>query len=238
MKIFIVGGAPLNQETEAFLMKIGFPITVGYGMTECAPLISFVGHDRFKATSCGRALLEHLEVKIDSADPARVPGEILVRGEHVMNGYYKNDKDTAATIDPEGWLHTGDMGVMDSDDMIYIRGRCKTMILSSSGQNIYPEQIEDRLNNMYMVSESLIIEYAGRLAALVVPDFDQATIEGVSNEQMAEIMEQNLKELNKQVASYEKIGSITIYPTEFQKTPKRSIKRYLYSKALLESVKS
>ncbi|MFI3268960.1 MAG: AMP-binding protein [Rikenellaceae bacterium] len=238
VKIFIVGGAPLNSETEAFLMKIGFPITVGYGMTECAPLISFVGHDRFKATSCGRALREHLEVRIDSADPMNIAGEILVRGEHVMKGYYKNEKDTASAIDTDGWLHTGDMGVIDSDDMIYIRGRCKTMILSASGQNIYPEQIEERLNNMYMVSESLIIENEGRLAALVVPDFDQAEVEGVGKERFPEIMEQNLKELNAQVASYEKVASITIYPTEFIKTPKRSIKRYLYNTSLLNSVRS
>ncbi len=234
---FIVGGAPINQETEAFLMKIGFPITIGYGMTECAPLISFTGPDKFKASSCGSVLSEHIEVRIDSADPANIAGEILVRGEHVMNGYYKNDSDTTAAIDPDGWLHTGDMGVMESDNTLYIRGRCKTMILSASGQNIYPEQIEDRLNNMYMVSESLIIENEGRLEALVVPDFDQAEVEKVSRDSLTAIMEQNLKELNTQVASYEKVAKITIYPTEFQKTPKRSIKRYLYDTTLLKTVR-
>ncbi len=237
VEVFIVGGAPMNQETEAFLLKIGFPITIGYGMTECAPLISFTGPENFKPGSCGRALTEHLEVKIDSPDPQNVAGEILVRGEHVMVGYYKNETDTKAVFDDEGWLHTGDMGVMDSDQLIYIRGRCKTMILSASGQNIYPEQIEDRLNNMYMVSESLIIEYSGRLAALVVPDFEQASIEKISEHELKEIMESNLVELNKQVASYEKIGSITIYPTEFQKTPKKSIKRYLYNKSLMTTLK-
>ncbi len=237
VEIFIVGGAPMNQETEAFLMKIGFPITIGYGMTECAPIISFTGADRFKAGSCGRALTEHLEVRIDSKDPEKIAGEILVRGEHVMLGYYKNETDTAAVLDKDGWLHTGDMGVMEPDETLYIRGRCKTMILSASGQNIYPEAIEERLNNMYMVSESLIIENNGLLAALVVPDFDQADVEGVGRDALDGIMEQNLRELNTQVASYEKVASITIYPTEFQKTPKKSIKRYLYNKALLPTRK-
>ncbi len=234
---FIVGGAAMNQETEAFLMRIGFPITIGYGMTECAPLISFTGPEYFKAGSCGRVISNHLEVRIDSANPESVPGEILVRGEHVMDGYYKNEVDTNAVFDSEGWLHTGDMGVMDPDQTLYIKGRCKTMILSASGQNIYPEQIEERLNNMYMVGESLIIEYGPRLAALVVPDFDLAAAEGVSEDQLPEIMEHNLRELNTLVASYEKVGSITIYPNEFQKTPKKSIKRYLYNKTLMTTLK-
>ncbi|MFI3259578.1 MAG: AMP-binding protein [Rikenellaceae bacterium] len=231
--VFIVGGAPMNLETEAFLLKIGFPITVGYGMTECAPLISFTGPERFKATSCGKALSAHLDVKINSSDPQKVAGEILVRGEHVMIGYYKNEADTNAVLDKDGWLHTGDMGVMDPDGTIYIRGRCKTMILSASGQNIYPEQIEDLLNNLYLVSESLIIENNGKLAALIVPDYEQARIEGVDNDSLTSIMEANLKKLNTMVANYEKVGSVTIYPTEFEKTPKRSIKRYLYNTSLL-----
>ncbi len=234
---FIVGGAPMNQETESFLLRIGFPITIGYGMTECAPLISFTAPEYFKASSCGQVISDHLEVKIDSTDPEKVPGEIMVRGEHVMAGYYKNDADTAAVLDKDGWLHTGDMGIMEADSTLYIKGRCKTMILSASGQNIYPEQIEERLNNMYMVGESLIIEYGPRLAALVVPDFDLAEAEGISKEQLPEIMEQNLRELNSLVASYEKVGSITIYPTEFQKTPKKSIKRYLYNKSLMTTMK-
>ncbi len=237
VSIFIVGGAAMNQETEAFLMKIGFPITIGYGMTECAPLISFSPEVEFKAGSCGQYLKNHLEVKIDSPDPENTPGEILVKGEHVMVGYFKNEKDTKAIFDDEGWLHTGDMGVMDSDDVLYIRGRCKTMILSSSGQNIYPEQIEDRLNNMYMVGESLIIEDNGKLQALVVPDYDLAAAEKVTKDEFPAIMEKNLKELNTVVASYERISSITIYPTEFEKTPKRSIKRYLYAPSLLNKVK-
>lgn len=237
VSIFVIGGAPMNQETEAFLMKIGFPITIGYGMTECAPLISFTGPEHFKPGSCGRVISKYLDVKIDSPDPEKIAGEILVKGEHVMVGYYKNEKDTKAVLDEDGWLHTGDMGVMESDGTLYIRGRCKTMILSASGQNIYPEQIEERLNNMYMVSESLIIENEGRLAALVVPDFEQADLEGVSKDDLNGIMEQNLRDLNTLVASYEKVGSITIYPTEFVKTPKRSIKRYLYNTSLLTTLK-
>ncbi len=231
--IFVVGGAPMNQESEAFLMKIGFPITIGYGMTECAPLISFAPDVEFKAGSCGRAITEHLEVKIDSPDPSNVPGEILVKGEHVMVGYYKNEKDTIAIFDDDGWLHTGDMGVMDPDNTIYIRGRCKTMILGSNGQNIYPEQIEDRLNNMYMVGESLIIEDNGKLAALVVPDYESARNEKISNDELVKIMEANLKELNTKVSAFERVASVTIYPKEFEKTPKRSIKRFLYNTSLL-----
>lgn len=238
VEMFLVGGAAMNQETEAFLLKIGFPITVGYGMTECAPLISFTAHDEFKAQSCGKALTHHLEVKITSPDPENIPGEILVRGEHVMVGYYKNEKATQDVIDKDGWLHTGDMGIMESDDTIYIKGRCKTMILSSSGQNIYPESIEDLLNNMYLVGESLIIDNEGRLAALVVPDFELAQNNGItSEEELSAVMEENLKLLNSQVANYEKIGSITIFPTEFEKTPKKSIKRYLYDKNMLKTMK-
>ncbi len=235
--LFIVGGAAMNQETEAFLLKIGFPLTVGYGMTECAPLISFSPNDEFKAGSCGKVITKNLEVKIMSSDPQNIPGEILVRGEHVMVGYYKNEEATEAVLDNEGWLHTGDLGVIDPDDTLYIKGRCKTMILSSSGQNIFPEQIEDKLNNMYLVGESLIIDNNGRLAALVVPDYELAQHNGVSGDELTAVMENNLKELNTLVASYEKVSSITIYPTEFEKTPKKSIKRYLYDPTLLTTLK-
>ena len=232
--IFIVGGAPMNQETESFLMKIKFPITIGYGMTECAPLISFTPDNEFKAGSCGRFLKGLLEVRIDSEDPQRVAGEILVRGEHVMKGYYKNDKDTHKVLDEEGWLHTGDMGTMDPDGTLYIRGRSKTMILSGNGQNIYPEEIEDKLNNMYLVLESLVLEGDnGRLKALVVPDYEQAESEGVDKSELPQIMQNNLQELNAQLAAYERVAEIAIYPTEFEKTPKRSIKRYLYAPSLL-----
>ena len=226
--IFIVGGAPMNQETESFLMKINFPITIGYGMTECAPLISFSPEYQFKAGSCGRYINGYIEAKIDSPDPQHIAGEIMVRGENVMVGYYKNKKDTDAVLQPDGWLHTGDMGTMDEDGTIYIRGRSKTMILTSNGQNIYPEEIEDKLNNMYMVLESLIIECNGKLHALVVPDYEQAEKEGIDKSELHDIMKENLVQLNKLLASYEQVSNITLYPTEFEKTPKRSIKRYLY----------
>lgn len=226
----IVGGAPLNPEVEDFLYKIKFPFTVGYGMTECAPLISFAPDNEFKAGSCGTYLKNLLEVKIESPDPERTAGEILVRGEHVMQGYYKNEADTQKVLDAEGWLHTGDMGTMDPDGTLYIRGRSKTMILSGSGQNIYPEEIEDKLNNMYMVLESLVIDVGGgRLRALVVPDYEQAENEGVDKNDLPGIMQNNLEELNAQLAAYERVSEIVLYPTEFEKTPKRSIKRYLYT---------
>ena len=229
VEIFIVGGAALNQETEDFLRKIKFPLTVGYGMTECAPLISFEEPINFKASSCGRILDGLLEGRINSRDPQNIPGELLVRGEHVMKGYYKNDSATKAVLDEDGWLHTGDMCTMDADGTLYIRGRCKTMILSGSGQNIYPEEIEERLNNLYMVAESLVVENNGRLTALVVPDYELANAEGVALDNLQEIMDENLKQLNGMVASYEKVANIVIHREEFVKTPKRSIKRYLYS---------
>ena len=228
VEIFIVGGAALNQETEDFLRKIKFPLTVGYGMTECAPLISFELPTAFKAGSCGRVIPGNLEARIESHDPQNVPGELLIRGEHVMKGYFKNETATNAVLEGE-WLHTGDMCTMDEDGTLYIRGRCKTMILSGSGQNIYPEEIEERLNNLYMVAESLIIENNGRLTALVVPDYELANAEGIDMERLPEIMEQNLQQLNTMVASYEKVANIVIHREEFAKTPKRSIKRYLYS---------
>ena len=169
-------------------------------------------------------------MKIESPDPERTAGEILVRGEHVMQGYYKNEADTQKVLDAEGWLHTGDMGTMDPDGTLYIRGRSKTMILSGSGQNIYPEEIEDKLNNMYMVLESLVIDVGGgRLRALVVPDYEQAENEGVDKNDLPGIMQNNLEELNAQLAAYERVAEIVLYPTEFEKTPKRSIKRYLYT---------
>ena len=218
--IFIVGGAPMNQETEAFLLKIKFPI-------------SFTTDDLFKAGSCGMYIKEYLDLRIDSPDPEHTAGEIIVKGEHVMLGYYKNEKDTHAVLDPDGWLHTGDMGTVDPDGTLYIRGRSKTMILTGSGQNIYPEEIEDKLNNMYLVLESLVLEHNGKLHALVVPDYEQAEREGVDKNDLPQIMENNLKELNTVVAGYEHVAAITIYPTEFEKTPKRSIKRYLYNVTLL-----
>lgn len=234
LRLFVVGGAPMNRETESFLMKIHFPFTVGYGMTECAPLISVTENaDEFKAGSCGRYLKEHLEVRINSEDQYNIPGEILIRGEHVMMGYYKNEKATKEAIDSEGWLHTGDMGTVDIDGTLYIRGRCKTMILTSTGQNIYPEEIEDKLNNMPLILESLVLEQSGKLYGLVVPDFETCEKEGIDRASLESMMEENLKNLNAQVAAYERLVSLTIYPSEFEKTPKKSIKRYLYNVAKL-----
>ncbi len=224
---FIVGGAAISPETEAFLQKIKFPITVGYGMTETAPLISYTYWTGFKPGSVGQYLKNYLEVKIDSPDPEHVAGEIIVRGEQVMTGYYKNDAATNEVL-RDGWLYTGDIGTMDPDGTLYIRGRSKTMILSNNGQNIYPEEIEAKLNNLHLVMESLVVEREGRLVAMVYPDYETAQTEGVADEAIPEIMERNLAELNTLVAPFERVASIVIYPTEFEKTPKKSIRRYLY----------
>ena len=228
VQIFIIGGAPMNQETESFLRKINFPLTIGYGMTECAPLISYEHPKYFKNGSCGRYLPGLMEAKIVSKDPQNIPGEILVHGENVMMGYYKNEAATQAVLEPDGWLHTGDMGIMDEDGTLYIKGRCKTMILTGTGQNIYPEEIEDKLNNLPLVMESLIVERKGVLTALIFPDYDQAKQEGIQGEALDKMMADNIIELNKMVASYEKIGRYELMESEFEKTPKRSIKRYLY----------
>lgn len=227
--IFIVGGAPMNEETESFLLKIKFPITIGYGMTECAPLISFTPDNEFKAGSCGRYLKEHLECKIESSDPEKVAGEIMVRGEHVMMGYYKNEQATNDVLEADGWMHTGDMGTMDPDGTLYIRGRCKTMILGGNGQNIYPEEIEAKLNTLYLVMESLVLQRDGKLVALVVPDYEAAEAEGIAQSDIPKYMKENLTQINALVAPYERLADIVIYPSEFEKTPKRSIKRYLYN---------
>lgn len=227
----VIGGAPLNREVEEFLLKIKFPVTVGYGMTECGPLVSYTHADNYKATSCGMVLHGYLEAKIDSPDEQHIPGEILVRGENVMVGYYKNEKITADTIDKDGWLHTGDMGTIDSDGTLYIRGRSKSMILSSNGQNIYPEEIEAKLNNLYCVMESLIVERDGKLVGLVYPDYETADAEGISgNTALQEVMDENLKLLNTLVAPFEQVSKLTLFPNEFEKTPKRSIKRFLYQR--------
>lgn len=225
----IVGGAPLNAEVEAFLHRIKFPFTVGYGMTECGPLISYTHHSEFIPRSSGRILEGYMQVKIDSSDPELIPGEICVRGENVMAGYYKNQEATEKMIDKDGWLHTGDMGTVNNDDTIFIKGRYKTMILGASGQNIYPEEIESKLNNMPFIMESLVIEKDGRLVALVYPDYEAVDDYGIANEDLPVVMEEIRKNLNKEVAPYEQIAKIHLYPTEFEKTPKRSIKRYLYT---------
>ncbi|MFI3287288.1 MAG: AMP-binding protein [Rikenellaceae bacterium] len=226
----IIGGAALNSDVEAFFKKIKFPFTVGYGMTECGPLISYSYPNEFVLKSCGRILPEIMEVKIDNKEPLSGVGEICVRGENVMMGYYKNAEATAASIDSERWLHTGDMGSTAEDGTIFIRGRNKTMILRSSGQNIYPEEIESKLNNMPCVMESLVVEREGKLVALVYPDYDGlGSIEMKSDELLAEVMKANLAELNQLVGSYEQLSEVVLYPDEFEKTPKRSIKRYLYT---------
>jgi len=226
----IAGGAPLNSEVEEFLHKIKFRFTVGYGLTECAPLISYTYYKDFIPTSCGRVLDGLMEAKIDSPDPQRIPGEICVRGEHVMKGYYKNPEATQEVFTEDGWLRTGDLGTMDANGNIFIRGRLKTMILSSSGQNIFPEEIEAKLNNLPFILESLIIERNKKLVALVYADYESLDSLGLNQpENLKTIMDENLKNLNASVANYEKISQIQLYPTEFEKTPKRSIKRYLYN---------
>lgn len=225
----IVGGAPLNREVEEFLQRIRFPFTVGYGMTECGPLISYTPWRQFIVGSSGRTL-PSMESKIaGSPDPATVPGEICVRGENVMQGYFKNPEATEAVLDAEGWLHTGDMGTLSHDRTIFIRGRYKTMILGANGQNIYPEEIEAKLNNMPYVSESLVVERGKHLIALVYPDYEAMDRDGIANEKLPDLMEQVRTDLNKLVAPYERIDRIQLIANEFEKTPKRSIKRYLYN---------
>ena len=221
----IVGGAALSKEVEEFLISIGFPITVGYGATECAPLISYNDWHDHVAGSCGRAI-DGMEVSIASNNPREVPGEIVTRGRNVMLGYYHNDEATAQAIDAEGWYHTGDLGTIDARGNIFIRGRIKNMLLGASGQNIYPEEIEDLLNSMPMVNESLVIQENERLVALVYPD--QEELSGFSQEELESIMEQNRKNMNQQLPQYSRIAAIRLHDKEFQKTPKKSIKRYLY----------
>lgn len=225
----IVGGAPLNHEVEEFLHKIRFPFTVGYGMTECGPLISYSPWREFVVGSSGRTLPD-MESVVLSEDPENVPGEICVRGVNVMKGYFKNSEATEAVLDAHGWFHTGDMGTRAPDGTLFLRGRSKTMILSSSGQNIYPEEIEAKLNNMPFVSESLVVERDGRLVALVYPDYDALDKFDVSSANLDPTMENIRQELNKIVAPYEQISRIIPMPTEFEKTPKRSIKRFLYTR--------
>lgn len=226
----IIGGAALNREVADFLKKIKFPFTVGYGMTECAPLISYATPSEFMSGSCGRILPEIMKVKIANRDPMSGVGEICVSGENVMMGYYKNERATAEAIDADGWLHTGDMGSTSDDGTIFIRGRSKTMILRSSGQNIYPEEIESKLNSMPCVMESLVVEREGKLIALVYPDYDAVDAIGIKDRDVIyEIMRANIVELNQLVAPYERVADVVLYPAEFEKTPKRSIRRYLYT---------
>ena len=227
----VVGGAAFNQEIEAFMRSIEFPYTVGYGMTECAPLICYEDWKKFKAGSCGKAVA-NMEVKVLSADPANIPGEIICRGDNVMLGYYKNEEATQEVLDADGWMHTGDLGVIDEEGNVTIKGRSKNMLLGPSGQNIYPEEIEDKLNNMPYVNESIVIQALdGKLAALIYPDFELAFANGMTEKQVEEQMEANRVAVNQQIAAYEQIARVKIYHEEFEKTPKKSIKRFLYQEA-------
>ena len=224
---FIVGGAAFNPEVEQFLKRIGVPYTVGYGATECAPIICYADYHDFAPGSCGKPVV-HMEVKIDSPDPENVPGEILARGLNVMLGYYKNEEATAQTLDSEGWYHTGDLGTMDADGNVYIKGRSKNMLLGANGQNIYPEEIEDRLNSMAMVNECVVVQRGEKLVGLVYPDFDEAATMRLNESDLEGIMEQNRQELNSTQPAYCKLAAIEIVKEEFEKTPKKSINRYLY----------
>ncbi len=223
----IIGGAALNKDVELFLRKIGFPFTIGYGMTECGPLISYAPWQQSRAHSAG-SVVNRMQVKIDSADPFHEVGEILVKGENTMLGYYKNSEATAEIFDAEGWLHTGDLGVIDEHDFIYIRGRSKNMILGPSGQNIYPEEVEAILNSLDYVQESLVRESDGKLEALVYPDYELADKEGLDSAALEKKIQSLKGKANAILPSYMNVAKITLFPTEFEKTPKKSIKRYIY----------
>ena len=224
----IVGGAAFNQEVEKLLKSIDFPYTVGYGMTECGPIICYEDWKRFRMGSCGKAA-PRMEVRIDSPDPQHIVGEILTRGDNVMLGYYKNEEATKQIFDADGWLHTGDLGIMDEEGNVTIKGRSKNLLLGPSGQNIYPEEIEEKLNNLPYVAESIVIQQNdNKLAALIYPDFDEAYAQGMSNKDIEVAMEENRVTLNSELPAYSQISRIKIYPEEFEKTPKKSIKRFLY----------
>ncbi|MDR0961870.1 MAG: AMP-binding protein [Mediterranea sp.] len=226
----VVGGAAFNQEVEQFMRLIEFPYTVGYGMTECGPLICYEYWTEFKQGSCGKPI-HRVEVKILSPDPEHIPGEIVCRGPNVMLGYYKNEEATREAIDAEGWLHTGDIGLMDAAGNVTIKGRSKNLLLGANGQNIYPEEIEDKLNNLPYVAESIVTCQNDKLVGLVYPDYDDAFAHGLSNEDIERIMEENRVALNGMLPAYSQVAKMKIFPEEFEKTPKRSIKRYLYMEA-------
>ena len=223
----IVGGAAFNQEIEHFLHKINFPYTVGYGTTECAPIIAYSDYNDFVPGSCGKAVV-HMQVEIESSDPQNIPGEIIVKGLNVMLGYYKNEEATNQVLDSNGWYHTGDLGIMDKDGNIFIKGRSKNMLLGSNGQNIYPEEIEDKLNSLALVGESIVLQREEKLVALVHPDMEEAESMGFSLDDIQKVMTQNLQTLNEMMPGYSKVSDIILHEEEFEKTPKKSIKRYLY----------
>ena len=223
----IIGGAAFNQDIDKLMKSIEFPYTVGYGMTECGPIICYEDWHNFAVASCGKAAL-NMEVKVLSPDPQNIVGEIVCKGPNVMLGYYKNEKATAQVIDADGWLHTGDLGIIDAEGNVFIKGRSKNMLLGPSGQNIYPEEIEDKLNNMPFVAESIVVQRDDKLVGLVYPDFDEAFKNGMGDDDLARIMEQNRVEVNHMLPAYEQITAIEIYHEEFEKTPKKSIKRFMY----------
>ena len=227
----VVGGAPLNKEIENFFTSIGFPIAMAYGTTETAPFITFANQDEYIAGSCGVAV-KHMQVKVLSNDPENVPGELVCRGINTMKGYYKNPEATKAVIDAEGWFHTGDLATMSSDGHFFVRGRSKNMLLGPNGQNIYPEEIEDKLNSMAMVNESLVLQKDDKLVALIHPDMEEANTLGFSDEDLKNIMEQNRKELNAMIPSFAQVSRVKLHDKEFEKTAKKSIKRYLYQNAI------
>jgi len=227
-KEIVIGGAALNEKVETFLKMIGFPVTVGYGLTECGPLVSYAPWDEHKTSSVGK-IVDTLEVRIDSDDQQKIVGEILVRGENVMLGYYKNEEATNEAIDKDGWLHTGDLGVVDEDGFIFIKGRCKSMILGPSGQNIYPEEIEAKLNNLPFIQESLVVQKNKKLIALVYPDLGLADAKGINEKKLTVKMEENRKFINQQLPPYCPITKIELSPEEFEKTPTKKVKRYLYT---------
>ena len=226
----IIGGAPFNADVERFLKQIGFPYTIAYGMTECGPIICSSRWETLKLASCGKATTR-MEVKIDSPDPQNVAGEIICRGTNLMLGYYKNTEATSQIIDVNGWLHTGDLATMDADGYVTVRGRSKNMLLTSSGQNIYPEEIESKLNNMPYVSESLIVLQHDKLVALIYPDFDDAFAHGLQQADIEKAMEANRNELNLLLPAYSQITKVKIHFEEFEKTAKKSIKRFMYQEA-------
>lgn len=225
----IIGGAAFNPEVERFFRKIGFPFTVGYGMTECAPIIGYADWKDAKLYSCGKQVL-NMQIRIDSPDPQNIPGEVLVKGANVFLGYYKNEEATRSVLGEDGWFHTGDMGVMDSDGYLFLKGRSKCMILGPSGQNIYPEEIEGVVNNVTYVVDSLVIEDHGALVSLIYPDYHQAELDGLSKSQLEAKLVETLPEINKQIPNYAKISKMEFMPEDFERTPKRSIKRYLYQR--------
>ena len=223
----IIGGAAFNQDIDKLMKSIEFPYTVGYGMTECGPIICYEDWHNFAVASCGKAAL-NMEVKVLSPDPQNIVGEIVCKGPNVMLGYFKNEKATAQVLDADGWLHTGDLGIIDAEGNVFIKGRSKNMLLGPSGQNIYPEEIEDKLNNMPFVAESIVVQRDDKLVGLVYPDFDEAFKNGMGDDDLARIMEQNRVEVNHMLPAYEQITAIEIYHEEFEKTPKKSIKRFMY----------